>query len=351
MKTVKCPNCKEIIPFSKIGRFCNQCGSQLNGRAFFPFQKHADQLKCKAEGCTGTYAETRCPCCGYPFEAHDHQVFVSLVGPAGSGKTSYTLAVIHELQKDWHAVSDDPQTADDIKQMFSDDRIPCATAVGSPVIRQIHLPGLIHSPFAQEKKNAYLYFFDRSGEDAGILLHEKQASDLHRSLKSMDLLMIVLDPVLVFRNETDCDYSDPSIAAQASMLRHCSYDDLSLLFDQYRKMNRLETHKKIDLPVAVVFAKADILNDQGIQDQLSRPSSNPDMLSDIDRTDAYIRQLFADRDIRLTDVLNTHLSNWKYFCSSSYGHAPASHSSRIGGAEPRRVLDPLVWYMKQNGIG
>lgn len=326
----------------------------------------------RAAGCPDCGAESgirACPSCHSPMPAgfgESPSPLIAMVGAKGTGKTVYLTVLAHELLHGLRRRFDaDVRPTGDVQgearsplqwlegnvdAVFDAKRLFPATEAArqgrrSPVVfawrqerRRLGRPVL---------RTSYLSFYDTAGED---LTSQDRTHDL-RYLGSADALIVLLDPFTIGRARDQIAVPDLAVRS-----REPADQVLSRVTEMLRSALGTPSGKKVDVPVAVAFAKVDAFFDLlGADHPLVRtPPAEPWYDEPAGRDlHEHVRALLEEWG---ADDIDAHLrlnyTTFRYFGVSALGAEPDYERNLVdpGGVRPHRVGEPLVWLLSRFGV-
>jgi GTPase SAR1 family protein len=316
-------------------------------------------LECDA--CKKESRTRLCPTCHYEL-SHDvgqiDQRIVAIIGGSATGKSVYIAALINRLQHEVGAnfdfgvsmVGDNTRQrwmTDFYRPLFENKTLLAGTqsAMGD---QRVKIP-LIYRLTIKHGNNIRalnISFFDTAGEDMARLKLDLLSVEA-RYICHADGIIVLLDPLQIesIRQQlpgANLPTADPMARPNFIVER------LRELFEQYY---HLSASKKIKVPVAFTFSKADTL----------KPLLSPD--SALLRTGEH----FGVLDLQDVQSVSTEIgnyiqawinpgfykdidlwfSNYRFFGVSSLGRQPASNDRLADVPNPRRVEDPFLWLLHE----
>jgi hypothetical protein len=286
---------------------------------------------------------------------------IALLGAKASGKSNYIGVLINEIKKKMAspfncslsmACSQESKKAyDDLyyRPLYKEGRTAMATAEGEAP------PPLIFPLRFMDVKNrivnmAALTFYDTAGEN----LNDKNVMhQFNRYITNASGIILLLDPLQVpnIRNKLIANGFN-SLPPQNTEI----YDVLSIIIDVIRNVRNIKG--QIHIPLALVFTKIDVLEQYNI---LPTDSCLKEESEHIKRG-AFIKPDFENTNIQMQDLIDNWLDadligyikqfkQHSFFGVSSLGRNPTNGGTKIDskGICPRRVLDPLLWLLAENG--
>jgi len=283
---------------------------------------------------------------------------IALAGAKSSGKSNYIAILINEIRKKMSGnfncninVSADPYTKQEYDRkyfdpLFKHGRVVDATDKGE--VRPLIFPLDFDSG-----KMATLTFYDTAGEN---LDDNKTLETMGRYFKNAHGIILLFDPLQVssVREKLKGKMDLPAQNTDAVVI-------LDRLMGMIRGKGKLaDSKKKIDIPLAVVLTKIDVLEKFGLLDESakalkreSRHAVNGKFVeADFQAVDGQVRLFFeylVDENDHEHEIMSKIKSFKKvgFFGLSSLGDIPKNNRIE-GNIKPRRVLDPLLWFLAQN---
>ncbi len=304
-----------------------------------------------------------CPICHEPIGSGSEEgttIFVTL-GTEGCGKSHYLASLVKTLEEIYPAEFDLPfeaasqKTTDKFdreyrKKVFADGvclpPTPSYSEVGSrdPLLYNIGGPEM-----AVDRTVA---FVDTSGSD--LDLTDKLAFlNVSSFISGASGILFLVDPMQLplVRERLGLPTSEGEFADVT--------DTLAYVSEIIRDKNKMRPKDDIDIPLAVVLTKTDLLirSASGSEDEdaLIGPESSLHIPRDKGVTDEVsINQINAEMEEyfrrnagqEFLDEVNRY-SRHKYFAVSAIGSDP-SEGKLIKGVVPYRVEDPVIWFLNSN---
>jgi len=198
-------------------------------------------------------------------------------------------------------------------------------------------------------------FFDTAGEDLNDL---DTMSTVNKYICKSVGIIFLLDPLKI---PTVFNQLDSKVIARASTLdwRQATRADdiMSRVSTLIRNDRNMRSSKKIDIPVAAVFSKFDVIESLvsagcTILEPSPHCTEKAFVLSDWHNVNGEIQGLLkawgADAFMAQLDV---NYTNYSYFAVSALGlnNNPRENRS-IERPRPHRIEDPLLWILKENHV-
>jgi hypothetical protein len=319
--------------------------------------------------CGGRTGVRACPACHTPLSsifAESRSPLVGMVGGKGAGKTVYLSVLHHELRttvrRRFHAdirLSGDHQggvgsprqwLADYEEQLFRHGRLFEQTA---GALNGLRAPVVIEWRQPQRKLGrqtfgtTVLSFYDAAGED----LTSQDRVHTQAYLGVADGLVLLLDP---WQLPGAMDRID--VPASAVREAEPPLEVLNRITELLRVAHQVKASKRVKVPLAVVFAKMDaffpVLG--GNHPLLAKPAALPAYPETAGQdTHEHVRAMLHEYG---ADDIDAHLmhnyATFRYFAVSALGAAPdyAAKEVDVGGVQPFRVEEPLLWLLSGFGV-
>jgi len=282
---------------------------------------------------------------------------IALLGAKASGKSNYIGVLVNEIKKKMAGpfncslsmtCSRESKEAYDewyYRPLFVEGHTVRATDGGTEV------PPLIFPLRFMDKKDkitntAALTFYDTAGEN---LDDTKTMEIFNRYITNAHGIILLLDPLQVdkIRDELKAKGFNALPEKNTDI-----YDVLDRIINVIRNVSNIKG--EIHIPIALVFTKIDILEQYNILDEghcLREETSHIKrgffIKREFENTNGAMIDLLGTLDTGL-DSLIKQFKNRSYFGVSSLGGNP--NGTKIDrGIRPRRVLDPLLWLLAENG--
>lgn len=303
--------------------------------------------------CGGGTGKQVCPCCHTPLPANFRDSFSPVIGMAGAvstGKTVYLTVLAHQLTNllgrrfeadvTVHGDAARAWLARHVTSIMENGRLPRFTQQpdgrSEPLLVEWRRQG---SGLGQGYRSSYLSFLDTAGESLGT---SRGIADL-KFLAKVHAFIILLDPFAI-----------RGLAEQIQLPqeRRSATEPLTVI-QQVTEVLREEhaVTDRLDLPVAVVFAKVDELRGiLGDRHPIFHPTPD-DGTYDAEagrRVHDSVRELLLDHGADDIDrAIRANYRKFQYFAVSSLGTRPDYTASRLDpdSVRPIRVSDPLVWLL------
>lgn len=200
-----------------------------------------------------------------------------------------------------------------------------------------------------------LVFFDTAGEDMN---DEDTMSTVNKYICKSAGIIFLLDPLQIpaVRNQLA-----PDVVMRASSVdwRQATRSDdiMSRVSKLIRNERGMPGEEKIDIPVAIVFSKFDVIADLIPRGSTILEPSPHCYEKAFDRKDGYnvdmeIRSLLMEWEAEaFLSQVDVNYHKYSYFAVSSLGmNNNPKEERRIDRPRPHRIEDPLLWLLKEKGV-
>lgn len=383
MRNFICPYCMNEYSKRKILYWCTKCNKEVKPKSIF--SRNPFVFNNKKENCSvcGEQAVRVCPVetintgtarvLKKPFLENPNLPF-SIIGVRSSGKTNYITVMLHELgnpelqlhlgvnqlnrkdnndyEKNWERINDEHKTpeATPKRESFKD---------LNPQIWQIKNNQRQHGSITP----TYTFtIFDGAGED-----HEAEidtTSNVCNYIKTSKAILLIIDPLSLSNIITGgfINSEDIKNSLRGASRGEKSEDIIMNLADYIKEIRGIKSYKKLDIPVAVVLTKFDLVANHPAFGKLIRDkerkmaivhqdSDNKKFvkvnIDEIKKIDGEIRGWLEQiGEKQFINNLNANFKNYCFFGVSSYGDPPSDEGSTPKDIKPHRVLDPILWLFK-----
>jgi len=385
MFKVKCPHCYATIDRRELWFVCaghpeagyEKCEKRFNARrqnqtgyrvemypAFGPARplwrspgrwwRSPRTARCPA--CNGQTGQHLCPKCNTPLPpgfGRGRSPLIAIVGARSTGKTVYLTVLTHRLRTALNA-----RFQADVLP-FGDDVVDWLNTNQRLLFEEGDLPEFTQQPDGRSEplifvwrrrrgrlrrriRNDVLSLLDTPGES----LSTRTRADELQYLGNVDAVIVLLDPLSLsgLRQKIKLDAGTPIAEENALQV-------LSQVTGALRRREGIPEDKPIDKPIAVAFAKVDLLRDHLGEDHPIFRSEIEDPWYDETAGDAVhksMRELLLGWEASGIDIhLSTNYATHRYFALSSLGRQPNYAANKISGegVSPQRVTDPLEWLL------
>lgn len=311
-------------------------------------------LKCK-EASTRIYCNTVGKAIPTIF-ADGASLPIALVGAKASGKSNYIAVLIDEIRRRMTqpfqcslnvACSEESKRYYDnyyYNPLYKHKRVVEATDAGE-------IPPLIFPLSFMDSRNrikemAALTFYDTAGEN---LDSDDAMLVFNRYIPNAKGIILLLDPLQVpsIRKQLQGKVPLPPENTDTAEI-------LSRIVNNIRDVKKAK--KNIDIPLALVFTKMDALEMHGLlpagsclRDESEHLTRGGFVLSDFENTNIEMTALLENwMDGELSQMLK-NFSKYSIFGLSALGGVPNGTKLSTDEIKPKRVLDPLLWILAENG--
>jgi GTPase SAR1 family protein len=309
-----------------------------------------------------------CPVCHniipQGIEDEDSEIFVVL-GPKGVGKSHYIAVLINQLRSSFASEFNASMSAatDKTTNKYRDEYYTCLfeehrklpATKSAEDDRGVREPMIYYLRFFDEDRpKVYtLAFFDTAGEDlvtSGKILDLGLNSFIARSSGVVFLVDPLQIPYINKRIKVD---NKPAVGPDPN-------DVLANISSIIRGNNKLKLKDRIDIPLAVVLTKCDVLMKKSENEEEEKVLLGPSSSITIERERGrYDPENFAQVDAELEEYMRRVVSReftqqvkgysrHCYFAVSALGNNPTG-TSLSRGVSPMRVEDPFLWLLNCKG--
>jgi len=283
---------------------------------------------------------------------------IALLGAKASGKSNYIGVLVNEIKKRMSGpfncsismtCSRESKEAYEewyYRPLFVEGHTVRATDGGTEI------PPLIFPLRFMDKKDnitntAALTFYDTAGEN----LDDRTTMEKFNSyITNAKGIILLLDPLQVpeIREELI------NKGFKALPEKNTDTEDiLDLIIKVIVDKKGIKDTKKIDIPVALVFTKIDILEQileagHCLRDEASHIKRGFFIKKELENTHSEMETLLGTYAESLLTKIKK-FEDYRYFGVSSLGGNPNGTKIDSKGIKPRRVLDPLLWLLAENG--
>lgn len=215
---------------------------------------------------------------------------------------------------------------------------------------------LKHKVLLKEQIDSFtLVFFDTAGED---LNDEDTMSTVNKYICKSAGIIFLLDPTQIPAVRNQLDENTVSRASSVDWRQAARSDDImSRVSKLIRNDRHMKAEQKIDIPVAAVFSKFDVIAPL-IPEGSTILETSPHCLekafdmSDWHNVDNEIKSLLAEWGAEsFMSQVDVNYTNYSYFAVSALGmDNNPKEDWRIDRPRPHRIEDPLLWILKENGV-
>ncbi len=302
-----CPSCGKVHkrleagPYGIMKRTC-ECGEVI------PSTNFAGRAKLRAV----------CPRCSKSIESKETSpICIPIIGGVSAGKTSFMYSALNTLINDlakakkWNIRFLNEKEELKIRE--------CLDTLNKGIlprktIKQDTVPYSVFINSDKFRSEKLLYMYDIAGEYFDIRASIRR----HNYYKYTDGLIFIIDPLSI-------EGVVKSISEKQEFIKSSpSNTNVNDLLDRFilglREVKEIELNKLIDIPVAVIVNKMDVLEDQ----------------EDI------IQFLKDSGEEKLIRKFEHNFSNYQFFSCSSLGHSSAGEPYESQG-----IFEPVEWILGQ----
>ena len=311
----------------------------------------------KCDVCGASLKRMLCPCCHNPLpygiDRWDLNFF-AVVGPRAVGKSHYIGVLIKVLENmsrefEWSMSPIDSKVNDLYNKKYANTLFTKKQSMGSTprVVLETYEP-LAYTLKMYNGKVAGVFFVDTAGEDVSA---DDYAYTIQKYISNSSGIIFLVDPL-------QFDYVKDRIGARDS--NNANYTTaLSVISQVFRSGNGMNVNRKLDVPLAVVMTKCDVLLKEPTNEAeeevylgLDSAVNNPRKYGVFD--DENSRQISAEIEAYLDRIsggtfpvaVRNDYKNYRYFAVSALGSEPDAKGA-IGAVSPIRVEDPMLWLLKE----
>jgi len=324
--------------------------------------------------CKQASSKVICPACHNSLPESSltgEDMIISIVGSRDVGKSHYVGVIINELiervaGKFKGSLTSFDDTTDRYVQSFGRNlyvnlqKLPLTTSSTRNTNNGAYRPLIYVLTIEKNKriKKYTLVFFDTAGED---LRSSDTMNTVNKYICKSSGVIFLLDPLQIWdvRNQFD----DKVISRTSTVPVHEAIrpDDIltrvsDLIRNDKKRKNKNAANAKIDIPVAVVFSKFDVivpLIPQGsvVLDTSPHCDAGAFVMSDWHNVNKEIQGLLKTWGATIVHPLERNYANYSYFVASALGldNAPLD-DGKINRPRPHRIEDALLWILKEQKV-
>ena len=215
---------------------------------------------------------------------------------------------------------------------------------------------LKHKVLFKESIESFTFvFFDTAGED---LNDEDTMSTVNKYICKSAGIIFLLDPMQIPAVSSQLDETTVKRAAAIDIRTAARADDIMTRVSKLiRNDRKLAETAKIDIPVAAVFSKFDVIAPivpPGCAVLNPSPHCGEKCfdMADWHNVNSEILALLREWDANaFVSQLETNYSNYSYFAASALGlNNNPDETGKIQRPRPHRIEDPVLWILKENGV-
>ena len=358
---VICPYCLSSFQRKDLVRCCNLDHTHVYQSSFVEDAKLMMGIIPHCKSCLGQYSVISCPRCGHELPPdiaqYDKYTRFSVVAPPSAGKTVFITAMIDELKKarnlNFHIAYMDKETQayymNNYRQIYERLSPVGATTLGESIPMQWKIQDL--GKATKKVVPCYsLTMFDGAGED-----YEHMDPIVCRCISGSKMIMLLLDPTRLagVREQMTDEEIELAGGPRSGVTREDTTDFVTGMINYLKTACSVSASKKLNIPIAVVFGKMDVVKRHLDQTMVLQPSGHVRqgafIQSEADQIHAEIEGWLDSCGDFLSPMFDANFVNWRYFGMSSLGTIPVSQG-KFSRPIPLRVLDPLLWDLSLEGI-
>ena len=326
--------------------------------------------------CNNTTYKRICPSCHNELPESTlvgKDMIISIVGERGTGKSHFVGVLIKELRdrisvsfggslegfadsyQRWEQIFGDNLYNNGQKLALSQSAVNNAdNGTYRPFIFKLKLKKKVM--FNKEEIESFTFvFFDTAGED---LRDEDTMSTVNKYICKSAGIIFLLDPIQIPAVANQMEASVIKRASATGNIVEGQADDILTKVSRLIRNDRgMKDNRKIDIPVAVVFSKFDVIENLVPKNcTVHNPSPHCSEkyfdMSDWKNVNDDIKGLLKEWEANaFISQMETNYKNYSYFAASALGmnNNPTSEG-RIERPRPHRIEDALLWILEQNGV-
>ncbi|GLW29813.1 hypothetical protein [Actinoplanes regularis] len=306
--------------------------------------------------CGGQTGQHLCPRCNTPLPSgfgRGSSPLIAIAGARSTGKTVYLTVLTYRLQ---HAMNtrfraDVLPVGDDVtdwlktnqRLLFENGDLPEFTQQpdgrSEPLIFQWRRRS---SRLRRRFRTDVISLLDTPGES----LSTRTRADELQYLGNVDAFIVLLDPLSLPGLQQKIKVADGTPIAEENALQV-----LSQVTGALRRREGRPEETLIDKPIAIAFAKIDLLREHlGADHALFRQETEDPWYDETagEALSTSMRGLLHEWGAAELDIhLESNYQTYRYFALSSLGRQPNYAANKIAqeGVSPQRVTDPLEWLL------
>lgn len=373
-KTIVCPYCFEEFAIKQLNFECinKRCKSFGNAFQISSNNKFEDRFNDVCPDCGQRSYKVVCPNCKNHLPEstlNGDDMIISVIGARDTGKSNYIGVLIHEfLGRVAPAFNGSfigfDKSLEEYNRRFGDTLYKAKVRIAQTEtalnradnpLPLIFTLSLTHKSFFSSKINKYTFvFYDTAGED---LEDFETTSTVAKYICKSKGIIFLLDPLKIGDVENQLDNvmvqrasSTSDVTSSAEIMNNAS--------ELIRNDKKILSTTKIDIPVAVVFSKFDVI-DSIVPDGATVKNNSPHCkngafsASDIETVNNEVRGLLdAWNDRELIAFIDNNYNRHAFFCSSAFGlnNNAELGSGKINTPNPHRIEDAFLWILAENGV-
>jgi hypothetical protein len=301
--------------------------------------------------------DKQCPHCkqALPWTTGEQSdLIIGMVGASYSGKSHYIASLVKRLQKevsrDFEAslIPVDDATKIRYREEFyiplyeNNLELPFTQPGAKPLIYNFTVDASL-SKKGRTNRSVTLVFYDTAGED---FANVKAIERFVKYLSHASGLIFLIDPLQsqVVREMVGKAAKLPVIYSDGS-----SHEILGTVIGHLNKYGVVTTNQKLNIPVAIVFTKCDVLREMDLIDKHRLWQKDVHHHHSYDLTlhndiNGLFSRYLEEWSPESHYTLRTHFRNYAIFGVSATGCA-SDENGRFAKISPWRVEDPLLWLL------
>ncbi|MBO3459012.1 hypothetical protein G7B40_010140 [Aetokthonos hydrillicola Thurmond2011] len=347
-----CPNCStehtRLWP-SAYGILDHRCEGKLSYRT--TCQKNLPTLSFLGKN----KLVKKCPNCGRVLESlGGTNIHIPIVGGPAVGKTHYIVTATRELiekyapSNRWQVTLPDTLHSRDYESstrlISSGKRLP-KTSIADISAKAYNLQ-IKQKPGQVVPKLLYLY------DAAGEYYTTDSSAQQQEYFKYVHGILLIIDPFSIenvcsaYKAQLDEDNKAGGIISPSRASLDTVYENMLMLFET--KLN-LKRNQRVHTPVAVVVTKSDAFD---LEEKIGEPAAHKYMVDHPkirhieEAMDKVVEEFLIDYGAgNFVRNLRSHFSRIRFFSCSAVGIG--NNSKSASSFEGLRVLDPLLWLLRQ----
>jgi len=373
-KKIVCPYCFEESTISRLNFECTNKRCKNFGNAFqiSAKNKFEERLNDVCPDCGERSFKVVCPNCKNPLPdstLNGDDMIISVIGARDTGKSNYIGVLIHEfLGRVAPAFGGSfigfDKSLSEYNQRFGDPlykgHIRVAQTETALNRQENPLPlifslSLKHKSLFGSKISKFTFvFYDTAGED---LEDFETVSTVGKYICKSKGIIFLLDPLKIRDVENLLDSDEVKRASSTDEVTS-SAEIMKFASNLIRNDKKMSDEKQIDIPVAVVFSKFDVI-DTIVPDGSFVKNNSPHCpngvfsVSDAETVNNEVQGLLdAWNDRELITFIDNNFKRHAFFCASAFGlnNNAELGSGKINTPNPHRIEDAFLWILAENKV-
>jgi hypothetical protein len=363
-------NCNDVDDIELTKYEGGNISSPLQRKKTFPapVSKNYDLPKfANCPDCNRETSKVVCPSCHNSLPESSltgEDMIISIVGSRDVGKSHYIGIIIHELIERVAGRFEGVLTGfDDTMTRYEEnfgrnlyvELTKLNLTQSSTIIKNKPLIFSLTIKHNNKIRKFTLVFFDTAGEDLNTF---DTMNTVNRYICKSVGIIFLLDPMQIWTVRNQLADEIVSRASSVAIQQAARPDDImTRVSELIRNDKRMESTKKIGIPVAAVFSKFDAIiplipPGNTILDSSPHCDAGAFVMSDWHNVNNEIKSLLKTWGATaFVQQLELNYTNYCYFAASALGldNSPRN-DGRIDRPRPHRIEDALLWILKENGI-